>query len=48
MEFDRKLAEQIAQEIGANIVTINPLAYLWDEQMKKIADALTGDNGKTD
>lgn len=40
MEFDRKHAEQIAKEIGARVITINPLDYRWDEQMKRIADAL--------
>jgi ABC-type transport system, involved in lipoprotein release, permease component len=40
MEFDRRHAEQIALEIGAKIVTINPLDYKWDEQMRKIAKAL--------
>jgi len=40
MEFDRKHAEQIAAEIGAKVVTINPLDYSWDEQMKRIAKAL--------
>jgi len=43
MEFDRRLAEQIASEIGAKIVVINPLDYQWDEQIIKIADALTND-----
>ena len=40
MEFDRKHAEQIASEVGAKVVTINPLDYEWDEQMRKIAKAL--------
>ena len=46
MEFDRRHAEQIALEIGAKIVTINPLDYKWDEQMRKIAKALVT-NGET-
>jgi len=40
MEFDRRHAEQIAAEIGAKIVTINPLDYNWGEQMKRITKAL--------
>ena len=47
MEFDRKHAEQIASEIGAKIVTINPLDYKWDEQMKRITKALVT-NGEVD
>jgi len=43
MEFDRSYAEQIAREIGARIVTINPLDKQWDEQMRRIARALTTD-----
>jgi ABC-type Zn uptake system ZnuABC Zn-binding protein ZnuA/ABC-type lipoprotein release transport system permease subunit len=48
MEFDRKHAEQVAREIGAVTVVINPLDYQWDEQMKIIAKALTEKNGKAD
>ena len=47
MEFDRKHAEQIASEIGAKVVTINPLDYKWEEQMKKITKALVT-NGEVD
>ena len=43
LEFDRSYAEQIAAEIGARIVTINPLDIHWDEQMKRIAKALITD-----
>lgn len=39
-EFDRKNAELIAKEIGARLVTINPLAYEWEDQMHLIADEL--------
>ena len=46
-EFDQKHAEQIAAEIGAKVVIINPLDYKWDEQMKRIVEALMTD-GKTD
>jgi len=47
MEFDRKHAEQIAYEIGARIVMINPLDPIWDEQMKRIVKALAT-NGEID
>ena len=47
LEFDRKHAEQVAAEIDARIVMINPLDHQWDEQMKRIAKALTT-NGKVD
>lgn len=39
-EFDRKNAEVLAREIGANVVEINPLAYDWKNEMVKIAEAL--------
>jgi zinc transport system substrate-binding protein len=39
-EFDRKHAEQVAKEIGARIVTINPLDVHWHEQMVFIAQSL--------
>ncbi len=39
-EFDRKNAEVLAKEIGANVVEINPLAYDWKGEMKKIAESL--------
>jgi zinc transport system substrate-binding protein len=39
-EFDRKHAEQVAAEIGARTVVINPLDRRWDEQMIYIARAL--------
>ncbi|MDR2139899.1 MAG: zinc ABC transporter substrate-binding protein [Tannerella sp.] len=39
-EFDRKHAEQVAKEIGARIVTINPLDVHWHEQMILIARSL--------
>ncbi|MDR0393683.1 MAG: zinc ABC transporter substrate-binding protein, partial [Tannerella sp.] len=47
MEFDRKHAEQIARETGAKTITINPLDYQWEKQIKTIANALS-ENGKTD
>jgi len=40
-EFDQKNAETIAKELGAEIVTINPLAYDWAGEMIKIAKAIS-------
>lgn len=39
-EFNRQTAVTLAKEIGANIVTINPLSYHWDEEMIRIAKAI--------
>lgn len=39
-EFDQKNAALIAQETGCRLVTINPLAYDWSEEMIRIAKAL--------
>ena len=39
-EFDRKHAEQVAAEIGARTVVINPLDRRWNEQMIHIAKEL--------
>ena len=39
-EFDRKNAELIAKETGTRIVSINPLAYDWKEEMLRIAQTL--------
>lgn len=39
-EFDRKHAEQLASEIGARIITINPLDLHWKEQMIYMAEEL--------
>lgn len=44
-EFDRKNAELIAKEIGARLVTINPLSFDWEEQMHIIADELSKTSG---
>jgi ABC-type Zn uptake system ZnuABC Zn-binding protein ZnuA/ABC-type lipoprotein release transport system permease subunit len=46
-EFDCRHAEQIAREIGAVTVVIDPLDYRWDEQIRRIAKTLA-ENGKTD
>jgi zinc transport system substrate-binding protein len=40
-EFDRKNAEAIAKETGCRWVVINPLSYDWNEEMIRIAQALT-------
>ncbi|MDR1982157.1 MAG: zinc ABC transporter substrate-binding protein [Tannerellaceae bacterium] len=40
-EFDRKNAALIAKETGCRLVTINPLAYNWNEEMIRIAKALS-------
>ncbi|MDR0232462.1 MAG: zinc ABC transporter substrate-binding protein [Dysgonamonadaceae bacterium] len=40
-EFDKKNAEIIAKETNCNLVIINPLSYNWDEEMIKIAEALS-------
>jgi zinc transport system substrate-binding protein len=42
-EFDKRHAESIAEEIGAEIITINPLSYDWREEMLR-----TAENIKTD
>lgn len=39
-EFDRKNAEAIARETGCRLFVINPLAYDWDKEMIRIAQAL--------
>ncbi len=41
-EFDKKNAEVIAKEIGAESFTINPLAYEWDKELMRIAKILSG------
>jgi ABC-type Zn uptake system ZnuABC Zn-binding protein ZnuA/ABC-type lipoprotein release transport system permease subunit len=46
-EFNTKYAKQIAGEIDAKIVEINLLDYQWEEQIKKIVEALCS-NGETD
>jgi zinc transport system substrate-binding protein len=40
-EFDRKNAELIARETGCKLIVINPLSYNWDEEMIRIAQALS-------
>ncbi|MDD3787312.1 MAG: zinc ABC transporter substrate-binding protein [Petrimonas sp.] len=43
--FDAKNAEVVANEIGAKVYKINPLAYEWDKELIRIAKILAG---KTD
>ena len=40
-EFDQKNAEIIAKETNCRLVVINPLSYNWNEEMIKIAEALS-------
>lgn len=40
-EFDRKNAELIARETHTQIVTINPLAYDYDKELRRIAKILS-------
>ena len=39
-EFDQRNAQLIADELGVNVVPINPLSYDWDEEMVRVAHAL--------
>lgn len=39
-EYDPKNVENIAKELDAKIIKINPLAYQWDQEMIKIAKAI--------
>ena len=45
-EFDKRNALLIAQEIGASIITINPLSYDWNNEMIAVAKALGKNKGK--
>jgi len=40
-EFDKKNAEIIAKETNCRLVIIDPLSYNWNEEMIKIAEALS-------
>ncbi|MGP1539437.1 metal ABC transporter solute-binding protein, Zn/Mn family [Bacteroides pyogenes] len=40
-EFDKRNAETIAAQTGAKIIPINPLNYHWEEEMLRIAQALS-------
>ena len=39
-EFDQRNAQLIADELGVNVVSINPLSYNWAEEMLRVASAL--------
>ena len=45
-EFDKRNAQLIANEIGAAIITINPLSYDWNNEMIAVAKALAKNKGK--
>lgn len=40
-EFDGRQAEVVNEQIGAKMVTINPMNYHWDVEMRTLANALT-------
>ena len=40
-EFDLRNAQLIARELGVEVIPINPLSYHWQEEMLKVAHALT-------
>lgn len=42
-EFDRRNAELIAQQTGAQVVEVNPLAYDWQAGMLHVAKVLSGE-----
>ena len=39
-EFDQQNARLIADELGVDVVSINPLSYDWEEEMVRVAEAL--------
>ena len=39
-EFDQRNAQLIADELGIEVVSINPLSYDWAEEMIRVANAL--------
>lgn len=42
-EFDTRQAQVINRQIGAKMITINPLNYKWDQEMLNIAHALAAE-----
>lgn len=42
-EFDAKQAQTFAAEIGAQVVSINPLSYNWSEELLRITDAIAAE-----
>lgn len=43
-EFDRRNAQLVADHVGAKVMDINPLAYDWEAEMLRTAEALAVDN----
>lgn len=41
-EYDSRQAETLNEAIGAKMVTINPMAYDWEQELTKIAEAMAG------
>ena len=39
-EFDSRQVATVNEQIGAKLVTINPMSYEWESELKHIADAL--------
>ena len=39
-QFDPSSAEALAREIGARVETLDPLAYDWDANLRRVAHAL--------
>ncbi|MBD5170838.1 MAG: zinc ABC transporter solute-binding protein [Bacteroidales bacterium] len=40
-EFDSRQAETLNERMGTKLVTINPLGYEWENELKKVVDALS-------
>ena len=45
-EFDTRNAEVIARELHVPTVTINPLSYQWEREMRAVARVLSNPNEK--
>ena len=41
-QFSQKSAKQIAKQINGKVITVNPLAYNWDENIEQIAKSFKG------
>jgi zinc transport system substrate-binding protein len=39
-EFDKREAETVARELGAEIISIDPLNYNWRDEMLRIVECL--------
>jgi zinc transport system substrate-binding protein len=46
-QFDPSSAETLAREIGARVETLDPLAYDWPANLRRVARAVAG-TGRTD